>query len=102
MEYKTSTTHTPGSVDAEKIVAVLTVYKTEDDLREVGTLAVRDGEVAVETEDEVLRRLVKDLAVTADMLGRPVSKSDPDYALAVADSLARQSGWTYTAEPARG
>lgn len=73
---------------------------TDDGLLPAGTVQVPDsGDLSVETQDEGLRDLIENLDVTADLRGAPVKRDDPDYALAVADSIGRQSAWLYTAEP---
>ena len=66
--------------------------------RPAGIINVDDGEITIESGPPELPDFIDNLEVSASGDGEPFEEDDPNYALAVADSIERQSGWHYTIE----
>ena len=66
--------------------------------RLIGVVKVDAGKVQLDHGADELETFVKELQVTASGDGGEVKASDPDFHLAVIDSIGRQSNWHYTAE----
>lgn len=80
------------------ILKLFRVIPNPGQLVPVGVLTVSSsGDLYPDTEDLDLKRFLKTLKVTASMRGEPVGPSDPNFALAVADSIGRESVWHYVA-----
>lgn len=80
----------------------LSLFRMDDEeMVPVGRLTVGPKGVLTPdgVTDPVLVEVLKDLTVSSSLRGEPVSTEDPDYALAVADSIGYETSWRYVAEP---